>query len=147
MLSCLGSAGVGAASPLRLPTAASLPGELDAALRLQRPLVVMVSLEGCPFCKTVREHHLVGLLQEGQPVVQVDMRSNARVLDFAGQGRTHDEVIQAWKVAIAPTVLFFGKGAREAAPRLQGLSSPDFYGAYLEQRLEAARQDVRSRQR
>jgi hypothetical protein len=35
-------------------------------------------------------------------------------------------------------VLFFGPGAREVAPRLVGLS-PDFYGAYLDQRLDTAR--------
>ena len=133
---------VRAAPDSRLPVALSLKDELAAALRLAQPLVVMVSLEGCPFCRVVREHHLLPLRQEGQPIVQVDMRSDARVLDFAGQLRTHDELVRAWKVVSAPTLLFLGKGAREVAPRLQGSSIPDFYGAYLEQRIQVARLDI-----
>ena len=133
---------VRAAPDSRLPVALSLKDELDAALRLAQPLVVMVSLDGCPFCRVVREHHLLPLRHEGHPIVQVDMRSDARVLDFAGQSRTHDELVRAWKIVSAPTLLFFGKGAREVAPRLQGSAIPDFYGAYLEQRIHAARHDL-----
>ena len=133
---------VRAAPDSRLPVALSLKDELAAALRLAQPLVVMVSLEGCPFCRVVREHHLLPLRHEGQPIVQVDMRSDARVLDFVGQLRTHDELVRAWKVVSAPTLLFFGKSAREVAPRLQGSSIPDFYGAYLEQRIHVARLDI-----
>ncbi|MDF2467243.1 MAG: hypothetical protein K0Q43_5478, partial [Ramlibacter sp.] len=33
----------------------------------------------------------------------------------------------------------FGKGGREAAPRLEGASIPDFYAAYLDERLRTAR--------
>lgn len=138
---------VRAAPDSRLPVALSLKDELAAALRLAQPLVVMVSLEGCPFCRVVREHHLLPLRQEGQPIVQVDMRSDARVLDFAGQSRSHDELVRAWKVISAPTLIFFGKGAREVAPRLQGSSIPDFYGAYLEQRIHAARLDMTAARR
>ena len=130
---------VRAAPDGRLPVAMSLKDELNASLRLAQPLVVMVSLEGCPFCRVVREHHLLPLRQEGQPIVQVDMRSETRVLDFAGQSRTHDGLVKAWKVRVAPTLLFFGRGGEEIAPRLQGAAIPDFYGAYLEQRLQAAR--------
>jgi thioredoxin-related protein len=137
-LSCLGARQVDAA-PGGLPAAVSLKAELDVALRLGRPLVVMVSLDGCPFCKIVRDQHLRSMLREGQPVVQVDMRSPAQVLDFEGRATTHDELVKTWKVVAAPTLLFFGKGAREVAQRLEGSSIPDFYGAYLEQRLQAAR--------
>lgn len=141
-LSCLGVRQVGAAPSAGLPAALSLKAELELALRLASPLVVMVSLEGCVFCRIVRDQHLVSLLREGQPIVQVDMRSPARVLDFEGRATTHDELVKAWKVVAAPTLLFFGKGAREVAERLQGSSIPEFYGAYLEQRMQAARLDT-----
>lgn len=123
----------------RLTTATALREELRAALLRAQTLVVMVSPEGCPFCRTVLQYHLLPLQQEGQPIVQVNMRSNARVLDFAGDSRTHDELVRTWNVASAPTLLFFGSAAREVAPRLQGSSIPDFYGAYLEERLQTAR--------
>ena len=56
-----------------LPTTASLPQSLQQALQTKQPLVVMVSLEGCPFCKVVRENYLLPLQREGLPVVQINL--------------------------------------------------------------------------
>ena len=49
------------------------------------------------------------------------------------------ELVRAWQVKAAPTVLFLGPGGQEVADRLVG-GSPDFYSAYLDGRLERARQ-------
>lgn len=125
------------------PAARSLPDELAAALRAGGPLVVMVSLEGCAYCRIVREQYLAPLARQGLAVVQVDWRSSAPLQDFSAQG-THDEAVRRWKIKVAPTLLFFGPGGREVAPRLVGLSNEDFYGAYLDARLEQARQASRS---
>ena len=132
-----------AADPVRLPLAESLQGELAAALRAKTPLLVMVSLEGCIHCAMVREQHLVPLLAQGrQPVVQIDMRGPRPLVDFAGQRRTHDQVVRSWGVETAPTLLFLGREGREIAPRLRGASIPDFYGAYLEERIQVARRQL-----
>ena len=42
------------------------------------------------------------------------------------------------KVRLAPTVLFIGPQG-ELAERLVGYGSPDFFGAYLEQRISQSR--------
>ena len=55
---------------------------------------------------------------------------------------THEEMIGIWRLTIAPTLLFFGPGAREVAERMEGGYLPDFYRAYLEQRLEVARANL-----
>ena len=139
-LALWGAAPVRAAS---LPTTASLQDDQAAALRQGRPLVVMASLEGCPFCRTVRDSYLAPLrLETGQPVVQLDMGSAQAVRDFDGTQRTHDQVLRSWKITIAPTVLFFGRGGREVAQRLAGTSIPDFYGAYLDERVRLAQRSL-----
>ena len=122
-----------------LPLAVSLRDELAAALRQAQPLVVMVSLEGCPFCRTVRQSHLAPMHREGLAVVQLDWRTSRAVADFAGAPATHDDMVARWGVKVAPTVLFFGPGGREVAERLRGAAIPDFYGAYLDARLATAR--------
>lgn len=133
------------ATPVVLPTPVSLPDELARALKKGEPLVVMVSLDGCPFCKVARENYLNPLReQQGLPVVQVDMRSRVMVTNFQDAQVTHDELIRSWRIKIAPTVLFFGGGGIEVAERLVGGYIPDFYGAYLDGRLEHARALVRS---
>ena len=122
-----------------LPAASSLRDELARALARKSPLVVMVSLEGCPHCRVARLSHLVPMWREGLPIVQVDFRSDRKLMDFQGQFRTHDDLIRQWRVTIAPTLLFFGAGGREVAERMEGSYLPDFYRSYLEQRLEHAR--------
>jgi len=132
------------AQPASLPLSVSLQAELAAALARQQPLVVMVSLDGCPFCKVARQNYLGPLMaQEGLPVVQVDMRERRLFRDFRGNSLTHDEMTRLWRIRIAPTVLFFGRGGVEVAERLVGGYLPDFYGAYLDQRLAQARASLR----
>lgn len=127
-----------------LPLSVSLRDELAAALAQGQPLLVMVSLEGCPFCKVARQHYLAPLReQQGVPVVQVDMRNAQSLIDFQGRRLSHDAQTRVWNVRLAPTVLFFGRQGREVAERLVGGYLPDFYGAYLDERLTQARASLR----
>lgn len=140
-LACAQATATGTAPlPATLPAPQSLAQSLAAALRTGQALVVMVSLEGCAFCKVVRGNYLGPMHQrEGLAVVQIDMRSNAPVQDFQGANTTHDALVRAWGVRLAPTVLFFGSGGVEVAERLRGASIPDYYGAYLDERIRVAR--------
>lgn len=128
-----------------LPSARALGDELAQALAQGQPLTVMVSLEGCVFCRIARQSHLLPMARAGQPIVQVDMRSAQPVRDFEGRWTTHDELARRWRVSITPTLLFWGPGGREVAERMEGAYQPDFYGPYLEQRLERARAQGRVR--
>lgn len=128
------------AAPVLLPTTDSLAQSLARALAQASPLVVMVSLEGCPFCRIVRENYLHPLReQQGLAMVQVDMRNRLGIQDFSGASVTQDQLIRQWGIKVAPSLLFFGPGGVEIAPRLMGASIPDFYGAYLDERLTTAR--------
>lgn len=138
-----GARAAAAGTTHELPLSAALDAELAAALAARRPLVVLVSLEGCAWCQLVRQSYLLPMSRGGESlrVVQLDMRSDRPLRDFAGAPSTHDRTVRGWGVKSAPTVLFFGPRGREVAPRLVG-ASPDFYGAYLEQRLRQAQQAV-----
>lgn len=127
-----------------LPAPASLADELARALHQGQPLVVMVSLEGCPFCRVARDSYLEPLArQEGVPVVQIDMRSSRTVRDFSNAAVSHDDLVRQWDVKVAPTVLFFGPHGQEVAQRLRGAYIADFYGAYLDQRVASARAQIK----
>ena len=141
-LSALPALPAWASAPV-LPMGDDLPQTLAQALARRQPLVVMVSLEGCPFCKVVRENYLLPLQRQGLPVVQVDQRSRRSLIGLNGERLSHDEQVRQWQVRVAPTVLFFGRDGREVAERLVGASIPDFYGAYLDERLQQARASLR----
>lgn len=127
-------------APLKeIPTARSLQAEISAALKSSSPLLVFVSLDNCPFCKIARENYLLPLMNEQSiPIVQVNFRYHASLVDARGHELTQDQLIRAWGVKVAPTVLFLGKEGREIAPRLTGGSTSDFYGAYLDERIRIA---------
>ena len=122
-----------------IPEAKSLQTEISVALKTGYPLLVFVSLDNCPFCKIARNNYLMPLMNEQSvPVVQVNFRYITPVLDWQGKTLSQDQLVKAWAVKVAPTVLFLGKDGREIAPRLVGGSTSDFYGSYLEERIRTA---------
>ena len=127
---------------VHLPVTSSLPQSLQLALQSKQPLVVMVSLEGCPFCKVVRENYLIPLLRQGLPVVQINMRDKTELIGLDGIAQTQDAWVRQHRIKIAPTVLFYGPAGKEVAERLNGAYLPDFYNAYLEEQLGIARKAV-----
>ena len=123
---------------LLMPT--SLPDELKAALGKRSPLLVMVSLPGCPFCKVARTNYLLPLQrQSGLAMVQIDLRNQQSLVGFDGATHTQDQLARSWGIKVAPTVLFFGANGAEVAERLVGGYIPDFYGYYLDERVRAAK--------
>jgi len=139
LLGITNAAGGVAAAPT-LPVPHSLPDELAKALKRGSPLLVMVSLDGCPFCKVVRESYLLPLQRsQGLAVVQIDMRGQQMVQGFGGAPQTQEALSRSWGIKVAPTVLFFGRNGVEVAQRLAGGYLPDFYGAYLDERVQQAR--------
>jgi thioredoxin-related protein len=140
----IGAPLVSQAAPVHLPASSSLPDELDKALKAKEPLIVMVSLAGCPFCKMARESYLGPMQKQGFPIVQVDMRSDLPVKGLSGQMQTHDQLVKQWRVSIAPTLIFLGPKGQELVERMEGGYLPDFYGAYLDERIALARKSLRS---
>jgi len=131
-----------AAGALSLARPLSRAPELERALGARKALVVLVNLQGCPYCKLVRESYLVPLRDSGQPVIQIELERSIALADLRGRASTHAQIVHAFGIRFAPTVLFLGRAGAEAAPRLAGIASPDFYGAYLQERVDAANRSV-----
>jgi len=128
-----------------LPLPASLKVAAKRATAKGQPLVVMTTLEGCPYCEVVRNHYLLPMQMSGEiDAVQIDVLDKRRNLqDFDGELVSPADQARAWKARFTPTVLFLDAQGRELAERLVGISLPDFYGAYLDARLREARTKLR----
>ncbi|WP_439520983.1 thioredoxin fold domain-containing protein [Hydrogenophaga sp.] len=120
-------------------------GAAQAAAARGQPLVVMITLAGCPYCEIVRKHYLLPMRREGLVhAVQLDVLDRtANLQGFDGQMTTPAALATGWKARFTPTVLFFGADGRELAERLVGVAVPDFYGEYLEARLNEARNKLK----
>lgn len=130
-----------------LPSPRSLRQAALAAAARGHGLVVMVTLDGCPYCEVVRKHHLLPLLKVGKlHAVQVDMRDRSSQMEgFDGRQQSPAQWAREWRAGVAPTVLFFEASGQEVAERMEGAGLADFYGAYLAQRLSQAATKVQRR--
>ena len=135
-------------SALAKDTALPVPTSLlQAALRAKsqgQPLVLLISLPGCIYCELVRRSYLIPLLPEsGLQAWQLDITNRTSpMVGFDSKPTTAAQQTKAWKATFTPTVLFLGSQGQELAERLVGIAVPDFYGAYLEQRLATARKSL-----
>lgn len=136
-------------NPDGLPEILPVPGSLRAAAAAARarrePLVVMVTLKGCAFCDVVRNNYLGPMFQRGEVyAVQLNMLDRRTPLqDLNGHITTPYAQAREWRTRIAPTLLFLDDQGHEIAERMEGMTVADFYGAYLQQRLDTARSRLR----
>jgi thioredoxin-related protein len=109
------------------------------------PMVILASLPGCPYCELARRSYLIPYKSEqGLHSWQLDTTDTHSVLlDFAGQKTSPAAYLKALRIKVTPTLLFLSASGEELAPRLEGASVPDFYGAYLDDRLASARKRLR----
>jgi thioredoxin-related protein len=124
-----------------LPVPVSLRDAALAAASRGEPLVLLVSLPGCPYCEVVRRNYLLpGRRSANLQAWQLDITDAITPLaSFSGEATTAKAQVKSWKASFAPTVLFLGPQGQELAERLVGAGIPDFYGAYLEERLAGSR--------
>ena len=124
-----------------LPVPKSLPLAALQAKAQGQPLVLLISLPGCVYCELVRRSYLMPLLPDtGLQAFQLDVSNrSASLVGFDGKPTTAGAQASAWKATFTPTLLFLGSQGQELAERLVGIAVPDFYGAYLEERLAIAR--------
>ena len=120
------------ASPKLLPDVLAIePGWLT---------IVLFSQPDCVFCEEVREHYLKPLLAARPRHIaaaefQLDGSRRIKVWSQGTQGEA--EFARQQKARFAPTLMFFGPEGEQLAPPIVGLSR-DFFGAYLDQRIQAA---------
>ena len=126
-----------------LPLPIDLAQVSRAAAQGGQPLVLMVSLPGCPWCELLRRNYLTPLRAQGLPAFEfmVNDRSNA-LRDFQGKNTLPAALASQWKVSITPTLLFFNAQGQEIAPRIEGVASADFVGAVIDERLASARERI-----
>jgi thioredoxin-related protein len=138
--------------PHRLESPPSHEAVLRDSARDRVVVVAMFTLPGCPFCEAIRRDQLRHLARDqadrGLRLVEYDLTDRK---PFTGSGARAESpaspaaLAASLGIRLAPTVVFLGPDGGELAERLVGYSSPDFYGAYLEQRIAQARSRLAGR--
>jgi len=150
-------------APLLAAILAWLPGALFAQESLARPtdlrqeaalmqkgntpMLVLFSQAGCSYCEKARAH-FIGPMSTRPPwqdralYRQIDLDSDDALIGFDGATQTHRSFAKAAGVFVTPTVMVFGPDGTSLAEPIVGVTLPDFYGQYLEQAIEVAREKL-----
>ena len=128
-----------------LPTPASFVQAAKDAAQKGEPLLVLVSLPGCPWCELLRRNYLTPMRAEGVQVVQFTVNDKAQRFEgfTSGKELTGVDLSVAYKARITPTLLFLDSKGQEIAERITGVASVDFIGSLIDQRLVLARLAVK----
>jgi thioredoxin-related protein len=125
-----------------LPSATNLQAHAVQAAKRGEPLIVLVSLADCSPCEQVRKLHLAPLAKNGAVVRQIEINSDAKLIDFDGKPTTQKDFAHSAAVKVAPTVLFFNSNGKQVASSLVGTMLDDFYGAYLDDAIATAKKQI-----
>ena len=135
-------------------TGPSLPrvddlGELaDEVRRRKAPLLILFSIEGCPYCLEVRRNYLQPRLTEAAKEVvirEVDIGSPRPMRMLDGSNTTESAFAARFDVRVAPVIVLLDARMMPLGEPLVGLGRSGFYEARLQATIEAARQRLRER--
>lgn len=140
---CLSTAFAGAFS---LPGARDLAADARDARDNGRPLLVLYSQAGCTWCEEARRYIApIAVAPETRDQAlfrQVDIDSDAELIDFTAQASSHRRFAQAQQVSLTPTVVLYGPDGRVIGEPIVGMRLPDFYAQYLLNAVDAARAEI-----
>ena len=106
-------------------------------------MLVLFSQDGCPWCERARREFLLPI-QKNESYTsrltfrQIDVDRRTPLRDFQGKASTYADFARANGVTVYPTVMLLGPGGERLAEPIRGFSGSDFYGAYLDRRIEEA---------
>lgn len=108
-------------------------------------IVLMISQPGCSYCVKVKEDYLKPLVQtDGAPPVRVINLSTAhQFIGFDGAPTSAEQLTGVLNAQFTPTLLFFDALGHQLHEPIIGLTTPDFYGYYLDTAIELSRQRLK----
>lgn len=124
----------------------------DAALAREKNGVVLVMFTGeyCGYCERVLNEFLLPMSRNADYQSKLVMR---RVVNtgvnslrgFDGKPLDHHEFSAESGVRMVPTVMLFDSRGKPLSKPLVGISSSDYYGFYLDERIDQALSLIRGR--
>jgi thioredoxin-related protein len=136
-------AGPGQAAPPQVEEGEDLHADAQRAARQALPILLAFAADYCEYCTQLEEWFLVPMLISGDYedkilIRKVRIDSSRRLVDFDGAATDSDQLASRYGVQMVPTLVFVDARGQELTERMVGLTTLDFYGGYLEQRIDAA---------
>jgi thioredoxin-related protein len=107
------------------------------------PILLMFAADYCAYCEQLEEDFLKPMLRSGDYKDKVLIRKlridgNGTIRDFEGTETSPAAIAERYNVSLTPTVVFVDGNGVELAPKRIGLTTPAFYGGYLDDAITQA---------
>jgi thioredoxin-related protein len=143
------SCGIGLARA-DVPYARDLKQDAAAAREMHGVVLLIFVGAHCPYCETALKEFLIPM--SGNPdyqtrVVMRRIESNGfrELKDFAGRKVSHRELADDYGVRLNPTVMVFDSTGRALSKPVVGITTPDYYGVFLDQAIDQGVAKVRAK--
>ena len=118
--------------------------EAELMRRDKLVLVLEFSSEYCSFCRKMEELFLLPMQRNEDYsrtilIRSVSLDAYETLVDFDGRFVSTQDFASRYDVSLTPTLLFLDADGVELSERLVGIWSEDFYGVYIDERIDAAR--------
>ncbi len=112
------------------------------------PVIVFVSRDACPYCRTLRHEVLEPMLaadkfEKRAILVEISLDRVEPLTGFGNRPMTAKDFAEVYRSEITPTLLFLDSGGREISKRRVGISNLELYGHYLQESIDKALQVIR----
>jgi hypothetical protein len=130
-----------------LPPARDLAADAAASARGRLPILLFFDREDCPYCERALREYLVPVSRSAWKdraifrQVAIDRTLPAR--DFDGTVTTHKAIAERYGAVFSPTIVVVDGRGRALADPIVGLTTIDFYGAYVNDALAAGARRLR----
>ena len=108
-------------------------------------MVVLLEMSApyCSYCRTLEEEIIKPMLRnrdyDARVIIRkLDISARYPVADFNGGKTTPAEIAGRYGVDLTPTLIFVDGAGREAAERILGVNTLEFYGGYVDESLNNA---------
>jgi hypothetical protein len=130
-----------------LPPAKDLAADAAASAKGRLPILLFFDREDCPYCERALREYLVPYSRaewkDRAIFRQVAIDRTLPVRDFDGTVTTHKAIAERFRAIFSPTIIVVDGRGRALAEPIVGLTTLDFYGAYVQDALAAGARRLR----
>lgn len=121
----------------------------DARLAREQGLVILIefSSDYCEYCRLLEEEFLKPMSIDQDYSKKIIIRSvpfdgYESFTGFRGESITPEEFASRYDIKVTPTMVFLDADGNELSDKLIGIWSVDFFGGYIDERIDSAREKV-----
>ena len=132
-----------------VPWARDLRQDAAAARAANGVVLVVFVASHCPYCETALNDFLIPMSGNADYFAVVMRRVESGganpLTDFQGRKLSGRQFAAAYGVRLTPTVMVFDGEGHPLTKPVIGVSTPDYYGTFLDQAIDQGVQQVRAR--